>query len=94
MILLNDNDLCLISGGTDLYNTSRKFKKSKHECKKDFWNAFWNAFWDSCTIISETVKFSGVLWLTAYTIGLTNNTPGDLLKWLNKQTHPKERQEN
>ena len=89
MILLNDNDLCLISGGKNSTDMTRNLKKSKQECKQDIWSAFKEFFWDGCTILAETVKYSGVLWLTAYTIGLTKNTPSDLLKWLNGLAHPK-----
>lgn len=83
MILLNDNDLCLISGGKNSTEVTRNLKKSKQECKQDIWSACKEFFWDGCTIIAETVKYSGVLWVTARAIRLPKmKQNSDLLKWL------------
>lgn len=87
MILLNDNDLCLISGGKNSTEVTRNLKKSKQECKQDIWSACKEFFWDGCTIIAETVKYSGTIWVLCAALGLAKS-PSDISKWLFEKAKP------
>ena len=84
MILLNDNDLCLISGGKDSTEVTKNLKKSKQECKQDIWSACKEFFWDGCTIIAETGKWVTSLSVAVCAVGYCFGTAGLMPDFLRK----------
>lgn len=95
MKLLNDNDLCLVSGGKrqDEYRSQLKsVAKSQDECKQSLGSAVKEFFWDACGILAETTKWFGafVLFVNSWSYAVKDEAiMPDYLKDLMGKTNKK-----